>query len=78
MFLQRNSKPPLARPKRFRKVIVMTRAKRETTVEGLCERADPASPVEHLIVCPDCGQIFDCRDEGQVRHHARQGHDPKL
>jgi hypothetical protein len=55
----------------------MIRAKRET-VEELCERADPASPVEHLIVCPGCGQIFDCRDEAQVRHHAKAGHDPKI
>jgi hypothetical protein len=56
----------------------MKRAKRGGTVEELCERADPESPVEHLIVCPDCGQIFDCRDEGLVRHHAAAGHQPKL
>jgi hypothetical protein len=56
----------------------MARSKRETTVKELCERADPASPVEHLIVCPDCGQIFDCRDGAQVSHHAKAGHEPKL
>jgi Fe2+ or Zn2+ uptake regulation protein len=55
---------------RFRMVSAMKQAKWESTVGEPCERADPASPAEHLIVCPDCGQIFDCRDEAQVRHHA--------
>jgi hypothetical protein len=46
----------------------------DRTVEELCENADPQSEVEHLIVCPGCGQIFDCRDAAQVTHHAAADH----
>lgn len=45
-------------------------------VEELCEQADPKSEIEHFVVCPVCGQIFDCRDEAQVRHHTEALHEP--
>ena len=45
-------------------------------VEELCEQADPKSDIEHFVVCPVCGQIFDCRDEAQVRHHTEALHEP--
>lgn len=38
----------------------------------------PKSDVELFVVCPVCGQIFDCRDEVQVRHHAEALHEPLL
>jgi Fe2+ or Zn2+ uptake regulation protein len=50
---------------------------RNPTIEEMCEGAEQ-SPVEHFIVCPSCGQVFDCRDEAQVRHHSRSSHEPKL
>lgn len=42
------------------------------------DKADPKSDVELFVVCPVCGQIFDCRDEVQVRHHAEALHEPLL
>ncbi len=45
-------------------------------VEDLCEGADAESEVEHMIVCPTCGQIFDCRDQLQLRHHGEDQHAP--
>jgi hypothetical protein len=28
------------------------------------------------MVCPACGQAFDCRNLGEVMHHADDGHEP--
>lgn len=45
-------------------------------IEELCREADPASPIEHYVVCPICGQIFDCRDPVHIEHHSESLHDP--
>jgi Fe2+ or Zn2+ uptake regulation protein len=50
----------------------------KTNVDEMCKQADPASEVEHFVICPECGQIFDCREEAEVRHHARANHEPIL
>lgn len=47
-------------------------------VEQLCEGVNPNNPIEHIVVCPLCGQMFDCRDQGAVRHHSRDKHNPQL
>lgn len=47
-------------------------------VQELCQEADPHSDVEHFLVCPTCGQIFDCREDIQVRHHTTNRHGPLL
>lgn len=49
---------------------------RHPEVAELCDQADPASDVEHFVVCPVCGQIFDCRDDAQVSHHTEALHEP--
>ncbi|RWI96067.1 hypothetical protein [Mesorhizobium sp.] len=36
----------------------------------------PADEAAHIITCPVCGQAFDCRDLGQVLHHATRLHQP--
>jgi hypothetical protein len=56
----------------------MIKSKGPLSVEEMCESADPQSDIEHFIVCPTCGQIFDCRVEEDVRHHAHAVHKPKL
>jgi hypothetical protein len=48
------------------------------TVKQLCEGIAADSPVEHIIVCPVCGQMFDCRDQAQVAHHSARHRLPKL
>lgn len=47
-------------------------------VVEICADADPRSPIEHFVVCPVCGQIFDCRDERQLEHHTEALHAPLL
>ena len=42
----------------------------ELTLSEMCEAAAPGDPIEHLVICPVCGQIFDCRDDAQMKHHA--------
>jgi hypothetical protein len=44
----------------------------------MCEGVRADSPVEHLLVCPVCGQMFDCRERAAVEHHSQPDHDPKL
>lgn len=44
------------------------------TIEQMCERADVTSPDDHLIVCPTCGQIFDCRETALVDYHGTKAH----
>jgi hypothetical protein len=48
------------------------------TVKQLCRGVSPDSPDEHIVVCPTCGQMFDCREHAQVEHHSRERHEPKL
>jgi hypothetical protein len=45
-------------------------------VKQLCEGVNPDSPVEHIIVCPVCGQMFDCRHAAAVAHHSVADHAP--
>lgn len=54
------------------------RAKGHPLIEEMCEHADPLSDVEHYVVCPVCGQIFDCREQRQMQHHTEALHDPLL
>ena len=51
---------------------------RHPAFDETCDRAAPKSDVEHFVVCPECGQIFDSRDEAQVRHHTEALHEPLL
>lgn len=45
-------------------------------VRQLC--AGVASNEERVVICPVCGQMFDCRDQAQVHHHSSGEHAPKL
>jgi hypothetical protein len=45
--------------------------------EEQCRQADPASAIEHFVVCAACGQIFDCRDHVAVTHHSTPEHVPQ-
>lgn len=44
------------------------------TIEQMCERAEVTSHDDHLIVCPACGQIFDCREPALVEYHGTKMH----
>ena len=47
------------------------------SVAEMCAEAPPQNDVEHFVVCPVCGQMFDCRDQDQVRHHTTsREHEP--
>lgn len=37
---------------------------------------EPADEAEHFVICPACGQAIDCRNLGDVLHHAEPGHLP--
>lgn len=37
---------------------------------------EPSDEREHFMQCPACGQWFDCRNLGDVLHHAELGHHP--
>lgn len=52
--------------------------KQKPSAADLCRGLDPKSESEHLVVCPVCGQIFDCRDQRQVAHHNAEEHEPLL
>jgi hypothetical protein len=47
------------------------------TVKQLCEGVRPDNPVEHIIVCPVCGQMFDCRSQADAAHHMQDNHTPR-
>jgi hypothetical protein len=47
-------------------------------VKELCEGIASDSPLEHMIICPVCGQMFDCREQEQVAHHSKPVHEAKL
>lgn len=51
---------------------------RLANVRQLCAGISPDDEREHLIICPACGQMFDCRDQAQVEHHSSDDHRPKL
>src|SRR5690348_13535851 len=44
------------------------------TVRQMCAGIKPDHEVEFIVVCPACGQMFDCRDTEQVDHHSDVGH----
>lgn len=48
------------------------------SVQQLCKGITPNSPDEHIVICPTCGQMFDCREAAQVNHHSDDKHEPKL
>lgn len=56
----------------------MNKGKPLPTVRELCDGVSPDSAIEHLIVCPVCGQMFDCRDRAAVEHHSEALHEAKL
>jgi uncharacterized C2H2 Zn-finger protein len=46
-------------------------------VRQLCAGVSPDDEKEHLIICPTCGQMFDCRDQADLEHHSNEAHAPK-
>lgn len=42
----------------------------------LCIAPDLEDEAEHFMICPECGQAFDCRKLGDVLHHDEPGHEP--
>ena len=71
---------PLEDVEDLRALIVHLRAngrKRAPDVRQLCAGVRPDDKNERLIICPICGQMFDCRDEAHLEHHSRQDHTPK-
>jgi len=50
----------------------------QPSVRQLCRGISPDYPEEHIVICPVCGQMFDCRDRQQVDHHSTGRHAPKL
>jgi hypothetical protein len=47
-------------------------------VKQMCAGIRPDHEIEYIVVCPLCGQMFDCRDLLQVDHHSSEPHGPKL
>jgi hypothetical protein len=37
----------------------------------------PAGEADHFMRCPDCGEVFDTRDLGQVFDHIHDGPEAK-
>ncbi len=52
--------------------------RRAMNVRQLCAGVSADDEREHLIVCPACGQMFDCRDRAQIEHHSSDEHRPNL
>ena len=48
------------------------------TVRQMCAGIKPDHDVEFIVVCPACGQMFDCRDVEQVEHHSTEHRRPRL
>jgi len=49
------------------------------SVAEMCETArggDDDGP--HIVICPVCGRMLDCRDSAQVEHHESADHLPML
>jgi len=71
---------PLQETDDLRALIDQLRAssrRRPLNVNQLCAGVSPDDESEHLIICPQCGQMFDCRDRAQVEHHGGEGHAPR-
>lgn len=41
-----------------------------------CDAPEGDDEAEHFIICPSCGQAYDCRRLGDVLHHDEPGHEP--
>lgn len=39
---------------------------------GVCKGAAVRNEADHFMECPDCGEIFDVRDLGQVFDHIHE------
>jgi hypothetical protein len=48
------------------------------TVKQMCAGIKPEHDVEFIVVCPACGQMFDCRNTRQVEHHSTTHRAPRL
>ena len=71
---------PLDDVEDLRAMIVHLRAnarKRAPNVRQLCAGVRPDDESERLIVCPICGQMFDCSDAAHLEHHSREDHATK-
>jgi hypothetical protein len=44
--------------------------------DGTFRSRQVADERDHLVTCPTCGEEYDARDLGLVRHHAEPGHTP--
>jgi hypothetical protein len=42
------------------------------------EDPEPDDEAEHFMLCNICGQAFDCRNLGEVMHHASADHEPMV
>lgn len=47
-------------------------------VRQLCAGIKPDHEIEFIVVCPVCGQMFDCRNTGQLDHHSSDKHAPRI
>lgn len=47
------------------------------SVRQLCAGVSPDDEKERLIICPVCGQMFDCRDQAYLEHHSSEEHAPR-
>ena len=47
------------------------------SVKQMCAGIKPDHAVEFIVVCPACGQMFDCREQAQVAHHSEEHHTPQ-
>jgi hypothetical protein len=48
------------------------------SVQQLCEGATSGSATARIVVCPVCGQMFDCRIQAELAHHIIAEHKPLL
>jgi hypothetical protein len=48
------------------------------SVAEMCADANPNDTEDHLVICPVCGQMLDCRDGAQLAYHNGDYHRPKL
>jgi hypothetical protein len=57
-------------------ILLANSRKRLPSVRQLCAGVSPDDKHEHLIICPVCGQMFDCRDVASLEHHSSEEHAP--
>lgn len=44
------------------------------SIKQMCEAVSLTATPDPLIVCPACGQIFNCRDHTLLTHHNTEAH----